>query len=158
MEPSVKRPLTLQLRVWAAVRNNPGLTASQIIQIFKDALPASVSSILSHLDIKGVVYSKGAGYRKDPLTYFTDMLTYEDVQTTIKNAKDKTAKRMVLVKEIPAPVVQSNSPNVTTSIEVQSIKSAPVNNRIEELFNSFTMNECKELYQRLHSIFGRSAA
>ena len=123
---------TLKQRVWAAVRNKPGMTAKEISLYFKDENPASVTSLLSNLDLNDMVYSKGNGYKQDPKKYFTDEIHFDALK----------AKRKVTIKPL---------------VYVPIVETKPViNNRIDEIFNTLSINEGQQLYKRLHSMYSQA--
>ena len=50
-----------------------------------------------------------------------------------------------------------NLPNIAKSPEIKQEPVQPMlpeKDKIESVFDSFSLNECRELYQRLHAIFG----
>lgn len=133
---------TLKMRVWAAVRNHPGMTAGEVIKLFPEEIPSSLTSILSHLDLNDLVYSTGNGYSNDPKKYFTNLEKMEDVKTALKRSAPvrKTTTALVTpIKGEPALVQEA----ATTA-----------SSRTEQVFNTLALPEAIALYQKLHDVFG----
>jgi hypothetical protein len=133
--------LTLKMKVWAAVRNTPGMTSRDVWNKFPDVGQSTISSILSTLDFSAVIYSiktPGETLKK----YFT---TYEIYP----------AKKLVTRTK---PTAKANYTHNDVIIEYAHIPiTTPKDDRIEELFNTLSLNESRQLYKRLQSIFGLEA-
>lgn len=126
--------IPLKVRIWAAVRNKPGSTVAEVMEYIKNDNRGSVSSILSFLECEDVVYSVGTHPRK----YFTLLEKYE--------LQPRKKPRPY------APRKPKDQAMDTTPSAVQP--EPPKTDRIDEVFNTYTFNECRELYRRLNDIFG----
>ena len=133
--------IPLKMRVWAAVRNQPGNTVQEILAYLKTDKRSSVASALTVLEFNEVVYSVGGN--ASPKKYFTDLEVYDPIKASHHNYR-----KSVMNLKLPStkPAVKSPKP-----IEVVSATSS---DKIEALFDTLTLNECRDLYQRLHTIFG----
>lgn len=135
--------IPLKMRVWAAVRNRPGSTVNEIMAYIKTDRRSSISSALTVLEFNEVVYSTGDSKNVSAKRYFTELEVYDPVQASHHNYR-----KSVMNLKLPStkPVVKSPKP-----IEVVPVASS---DKIEALFDTLTLNECRDLYQRLHTIFG----
>lgn len=134
--------LSLKMQVWAAIRNNPGMNSKEIWAKFPDDGQSSISSILSTLDFSDVIFStKAPG--ETTKRYFTSHEAYP----AKKAATRKPAVRCVMPQK------------ETTKKYMQQIEVVPPikNDPIEDLFNTLSLNESRQLYKRLQSIFGLEA-
>ena len=128
-----KKP-TLKMRLWAAVRNVPGRTGGQIVADFPNENPASITSILSHLELNDMIYSKGMY----PKTYFTELEKYPVKPSAIRS---KTVLTSNTIKQAePVQVVHTTH-----------------DARIEQIFNALALPEGIALYKRLHAVFGHTS-
>ena len=131
--------LTLKMRVWAAIRNNPGMNSKEIWSKFPHDGQSSISSILSTLDFSDVIFStKAPG--ETTKRYYTSHESYPAKKAATRKPAVKTTEVVdtYTVNMLVPPVPQKDD-------------------RIEELFNTLSLNESRQLYKRLQSIFGLEA-
>lgn len=131
----------LKMRVWAAVRNQPGSTVQELLAYLKTDKRSSVASALTVLEFNEVVYSVGGN--ASPKKYFTEVEVYVPSQASHSNYRKNTMK--LKLPSIKSPVKEP---------ELISFITKPADDKVEGVFNTLTFNECRDLYQRLHNIFG----
>lgn len=129
------------MRVWAAVRNHPGSTTNELLGYLKDSNRRSVSSALTVLEFNDVVYTKEVEGGNSPKKYFTELEKYNPAQASHHRYRNKSVNKT------------STSSDYPSLMPLQPAAPAK-NEKIESLFDTLTLNECRELYSRLHSIFG----
>lgn len=135
------------MRVWAAVRNQPGSTVQEILSYLKTDKRASVASALTVLEFFEVVYSTGDGGNKSPKKYFTPFEKYDPIKASHHQYRKSTMSKTLKLNTPSIPMKM-----ITKPVPMDTPKAGP--DRIEVLFDSLTLNECRELYQRLHVFFG----
>ena len=125
----------LKMRVWAAVRNNPGLVGTQIAAMFKDRNPATITSSLSQLESAEMIYSLGKGYKSDPKRFYTDLEHYDPAKAFVKPVHQEEK-----APDAPQPKIAPIEP-------VQE-------DLVETIMNTISLQHAHALYQRLHGMFG----
>ncbi len=134
--------LTLKMRVWATIRNNPGMNSKEIWAKFPDDGQSSISSILSTLDFSDVIFStKAPG--ETTKRYYTSHEAYPAKKAATRKPAVKAYLELQQIKLVDTPTIPQE---ITTT-----------DHRIEELFNTLSLNESRQLYKRLQSIFGLEA-
>ena len=134
--------LTLKMRVWAAIRNNPGMNSKEIWAKFPDDGQSSISSILSTLDFSDVIFStKAPG--ETTKRYYTSHEAYPAKKAATRKPAVKACLELQQIKLVDTPTIPQE---ITTT-----------DHRIEGLFNTLSLNESRQLYKRLQSIFGLEA-
>ena len=140
--------VSLKMRVWAAVRNRPGSTVQEILAYLKSDKRTSVSSALTVLEFNEVVYSTRGLGNSDPKKYFTELEVFDP-----KLASHHRYRKNIMKLNLNVPSIQK----IPAAAPKPAVKLAVVENgpdKIESLFDTLTMNECRALYQRLHTFFG----
>ena len=138
--------IPLKMRVWAAVRNRPGSTVQDILNYLKSDKRTSVAPILTLLEHADLVYSTGNGGFKDPKKYFTEDETFDAQKAKYHHYRKYIVNPLLNIPKLPK--------KPSTKPEVISETPKTNSDRLEALFDTLTMNECRALYQRLHTFFG----
>jgi hypothetical protein len=125
--------VTLLQRVWAQVRNNPGITANKIMSSLSDAPASSITSALSKLDQAGVIYSTGLGTSNDRKEFFTE---YEQYLSPVELMKKQQAV-----------------PDVKQKLVVDPIYPSTAQSKTDQIINTISLAEARELHKRLNEIF-----
>ena len=156
--------ITLQQRIWADVRNHPGTTINDIMARIGHDHRSSVSSILSVLEQVEAISSKNGYSPYTPRKYTAIWETWKPDKMRAQYRKyvsernsGKTAKHVPKVKN--REVAKDVTPETTYAMPIDV--STPLTgttgkprNKIEEIFDSLSLNECRELHRRLDHLFG----
>lgn len=126
-----RRPTRMEI-VWNTVKKNPGKDAYELASLIPDMPYGSVSSSLSDMDNRGMVYVCGKKGRSR--TYSTALETFQ-----ILNRK---------ITELPKVPLQLELPNQTGQ---EPSETKPKFN-LEDLEN-LTVREARELYGRMKELF-----
>ena len=123
---------TIKERLWRVIKDEPGLTASQLSKRLSGIPVGTISSQLNLMETRGMVYAvgtKGRGPIGKAKAYHTDMAAYTlppPVKTNGKKAEPS-----------PASAVSTNRQPVEMSIDLDSL----------------TIREAKALYAKLKEMF-----
>lgn len=120
---------TIKERLWRVIKDEPGLTATQLRKRLSGIPIGTISSQLNVMETRGMVYAvgtKGRGPTGTAKAYHTDMDTYDLPPPVKRNGKEAA----------PPPVETKRQP-VEKSIDLDSL----------------TIREAKALYQQLKGMF-----
>ena len=142
----VKQNISRAEKVWNAVKANPDRNAFELTDILGNTPYGSVSSMLSQLDRRGMVFVSGR--RNHSRTYSTNMDEFEllDYMANTQEETDMTSQ-MTLQESAPVP-----TPEIKFQTEMpkpQTIESKPSKINLDEL----TIGEAKQLYAKLKEMF-----
>ena len=136
----VQKRLSRAEKVWNAVKAYPDRNAFELTDLL-DAMPyGSVSSMLSQLDSRNMIYVSGR--RNGCRTYSTRMDSFVLLDRVFPPAQEM-ALPIQMVEPAPAPEVQAEEP------KPQVIGNNPNKVILDEL----TVGEAKELYAKLKEMF-----
>ena len=120
-------------RLWRVIKEEPGLTQSQLAKRLTNIPMGTISSQLHDMEARGMVYvvgTKGHGPSGKAKAFHTDMETYQRLPRPEKNGKK-------------AATAQAEPPAET--------KRQPVEVSID--LDSLTIREAKALYLKLKEMF-----
>ena len=140
----VKQSISRAEKVWNAVKANPDRNASELTDILGNTPYGSVSSMLSQLDRRGMVFVSGR--RNHSRTYSTNIDEFEllDYMANMYEETDMTAQ-MTFQESAPTPEINFQ----TEMPKPQTIESKPSKINLDEL----TIGEAKQLYAKLKEMF-----
>ena len=140
----VKQSTSRAEKVWNAVKANPDRNAFELTDILGNTPYGSVSSMLSQLDRRGMVFVSGR--RNHSRTYSTNMDEFEllDYMANTQKETDMTAQ-MTFQESAPTPEINFQ----TEMPKPQTIESKPSKINLDEL----TIGEAKQLYAKLKEMF-----
>lgn len=138
----VKQIISRAEKVWNAVKANPDRNAFELTDILGNTPYGSVSSMLSQLDRRGMVFVSGR--RNHSRTYSTNMDEFEllDHMSYMQEETDMTTQ-MTIQESTPEIKFQTETP------KPQIIESKPSKINLDEL----TIGEAKQLYAKLKEMF-----
>jgi hypothetical protein len=118
--------------IWRRVKEQPGMTAKGIGMSLTSIKKSSISTLLSAMEKRGMVYTKRDAGRARK--YYTDMTAYE-------------------LLPLPKPLPKVTPP---AKIEVEYCQSSPLVVTPPKAFNldDLTVREARALYEQLHKMFG----
>lgn len=134
--------VTLKTRVWAKIRNHPGITLNNLYLMLPNEIPSSIRRAIREWEKYDVVHSNNLR----PKQYFTDYEQY----TSVLSVEDK-AKRELKKMESTQVQMEIKDTKVNTAPVITQPK--PVN-PIEQLMDTLTLRQGMELYKELHTMFG----
>ena len=142
----VKQSISRAEKVWNAVKANPDRNAFELTDILGNTPYGSVSSMLSQLDRRGMVFVSGR--RNHSRTYSTNMDEFEllDYMANTQEETDMTSQ-MTFQESAPVPTPEINFQ--TEMPKPQTIESKPSKINLDEL----TIGEAKQLYAKLKEMF-----
>ena len=129
--------VTLKTKVWAKIRNHPGVTLSNLYLLLTNENPSSIRRAIRQWEKYDIVYSKN----NRPKQYFTDYEHYTSVLSVEDRAK-RELKRM-----------DTNKPDTAVDTKPKPVEVVKVN-PIEQLMDTLTLRQGMELYKELHTMFG----
>ncbi len=140
----VKQIISRAEKVWNAVKANPDRNAFELTDILGNTPYGSVSSMLSQLDRRGMVFVSGR--RNHSRTYSTNMDEFELLDHTayMYEETDMTTQ-MTFQESAPTPEIKFQ----TETLKPQIIESKPSKINLDEL----TIGEAKQLYAKLKEMF-----
>lgn len=143
----VKQSISRAEKVWNAVKANPDRNAFELTDILGHTPYGSVSSMLSQLDRRGMVFVSGR--RNHSRTYSTNMDEFELLDYTSNTHEETNMTAQMTFQEsapVPTPEInfQTERPNKPQIIES---KTSKIN--LDEL----TIGEAKQLYAQLKEMF-----
>ncbi len=140
----VKQSISRAEKVWNAVKANPDRNAFELTDILGNTPYGSVSSMLSQLDRRGMVFVSGR--RNHSRTYSTNMDEFEllDYMANMYEETDMTTQ-MTLQESAPTPEIKFQ----TETPKLQIIESKPSKINLDEI----TIGEAKQLYAKLKEMF-----
>ena len=140
----VKQSTSRAEKVWNAVKANPDRNAFELTDILGNTPYGSVSSMLSQLDRRGMVFVSGR--RNHSRTYSTNMDEFEllDYMANTQEETDMTSQ-MTFQESAPTPEINFQ----TEMPKPQTIESKPSKINLDEL----TIGEAKQLYAKLKEMF-----
>ena len=128
------RAPTIAERLWRIIKDEPGLTFSQLCKRLPAIKVGSISSQLHLMETRGMVYvkgTKGQGPKGTAKAYYTDMDTFQRLP----------APKPTTHKPAPAPATTTTTPDI----------SQPTGNVFD--LDSLTIREARELYLKLKEMF-----
>lgn len=143
----VKQSISRAEKVWNAVKANPDRNAFELTDILGDTPYGSVSSMLSQLDRRGMIFVSGR--RNHSRTYSTNMDEFELLDHMAYMHEETNMTSQMTIQEsapVPTPEInfQTERPN-----KPQIIESKPSKINLDEL----TIGEAKQLYTKLKEMF-----
>ena len=140
----VKQSISRAEKVWNAVKANPDRNAFELTDILGNTPYGSVSSMLSQLDRRGMVFVSGR--RNHSRTYSTNMDEFEllDYMANMYEETDMTTQK-TFQESAPTPEINFQ----TEMPKPQTIESKPSKINLDEL----TIGEAKQLYAKLKEMF-----
>lgn len=142
----VKQSISRAEKVWNAVKANPDRNAFELTDILGDTPYGSVSSMLSQLDRRGMVFVSGR--RNHSRTYSTNMDEFE-LLDYMANTHEETNMTAQMTPQESAPVPTPEINFQTEMPKPQIIESKPSKINLDEL----TIGEAKQLYAQLKEMF-----
>lgn len=118
-------------RLWRVIKEEPGLTQSQLAKRLTNIPVGTVSSSLHNMEKRGIVYvvgTKGRGPSGKAKAYHTDLETYQHL-----------------------PLLEGNGKTAAPAPTPAETKRQPVEKSID--LDSLTIREAKALYQQLKEMF-----
>ena len=142
----VKQSISRAEKVWNAVKANPDRNAFELTDILGNTPYGSVSSMLSQLDRRGMVFVSGR--RNHSRTYSTNMDEFEllDYMAYMHEETDMTTQ-MTLQESAPVPTHEINFQTEMPKPQIIESKTSKIN--LDEL----TIGEAKQLYAKLKEMF-----
>ena len=142
----VKQSISRAEKVWNAVKANPNRNAFELTDILGNTPYGSVSSMLSQLDRRGMIFVSGR--RNHSRTYSTNMDAFELLDHTayMYEETDMTAQ-MTLQESAPVPTPEIKFQTETLKPQIIESKTSKIN--LDEL----TIGEAKQLYAKLKEMF-----
>ena len=140
----VKQSTSRAEKVWNAVKANPDRNAFELTDVLGNTPYGSVSSMLSQLDRRGMVFVSGR--RNHSRTYSTNMDEFE-LLDYMANTQEETnmTTQMTFQESAPTPEIKFQ----TETLKPQIIESKPSKINLDEL----TIGEAKQLYAKLKEMF-----
>ena len=140
---------TLRERIWATVHKYPGCSLQRIAELIGEVGNISVSPALSTMNRQGIVYFTEGGAHTNPRKWFTPYEHFPSLDE-LPLVVDPNCKKALpsMTAKILLPTLHNPSPRL---IDFHT-NGEP--GRIDTLIGELTMNEAKEMYQRLHGYFG----
>jgi hypothetical protein len=124
---------TIAQRVWRIIKDEPGLTQSQMFKRLPAIAKGSISSQLHLMEKRGMVYvkgTKGGGPTGTSKAYYTDLDHYE--RLPLPKGNGKTAE------PAPAPALGLAPPTTAKKFDLDGL----------------TIGEARALYKQLKEMFG----
>lgn len=126
----------LKTRVWAVIRNYPGITLSGMYKALDSERPSSIRRCVNQWEDTDVIYSKDS-----PKKFFTTFEKWEDVVSFLNQNKAEKQHMSKPVQQQTAPAFAINP-----------------NTEVKEIFERLTIPQGLQLYKQLHTIFGNVAS